>query len=252
MLVILDEVDHLLRQEGDGLLYQLLRIDEGRNEQGTLSIIIISQEPVLDMLEGAVISRFGQSNHVRLEAYGAEELTAIARQRAELACQHGSVSSEVLTLIGQAAAASGDARMAIELLEGAAKKSEAAGRNEIAAVHVQQLSVRRTDTVEPHIVNDLAQHVQLTLLALCRRLRRDAEVTSGDAERLYRVVCEEYEVKPRSHTTFWKHLKTLEQMGLIKARVAAKSQGRGRTQHLSMPHSLPRTLEKRLESALKQ
>ena len=102
MLLILDEVDHLLRREGDGLLYQLLRIDEGRAESGTLSMIIVSQEQVLDQFEGAVISRFGRSNHLALAPYDAAQLTAIATQRAALATKTGAVSEDVLRLIGDA------------------------------------------------------------------------------------------------------------------------------------------------------
>ena len=91
LILILDEVDHLLRADKGDLLYQLLRIDEGRESRGTISLIIISQEQVLDQLEGAVLSRFGRSNHIRLEPYGASELEAIAKQRATLACKEGTV-----------------------------------------------------------------------------------------------------------------------------------------------------------------
>jgi len=251
MLLILDEVDHLLRREGDGLLYQLLRIDEGRAESGTLSMIIVSQEQVLDQFEGAVISRFGRSNHLALAPYDAAQLTAIATQRAALATKTGAVSEDVLRLIGDAAANTGDARVAIEMLEVAVARAEKAGRAEVAAIDVQRGTAARTDTVEPGIVNELAQHEQLALLAVCRRLRRDAEVTTGDAEKLYHVVCEEFEEKPRSHTTFWKHLKRLEERGLIQSRAGTAATGRGRTQHISMPSSLPATLQKRLESTLK-
>ena len=47
LIVILDEVDHMLRKSGDDILYQLLRIDEDQEGKGTLSLILISQEQVL-------------------------------------------------------------------------------------------------------------------------------------------------------------------------------------------------------------
>ena len=203
MLLILDEVDHLLRREGDDPIYQLLRIDEGRKESGTLSLILISQEQILDQLEGAVISRFGRTNHLALKPYTAEQLTAIAAQRAALATRKDSITKEVLNLIGQAAADTGDARVAIELLEGAAKAAEKEGTAEVLPRHVQKRAAHRARPVEPSVIDELAQHEQLALLAICRRLRKDAEITTGDAEKLYHVVCEEFEVKPRSHTTFW-------------------------------------------------
>ena len=64
LIVVLDEVDHMLRRSGDELLYQLLRIDEDQEGTGTISLMLISQEQVLDVLETAAISKFGQSNHL--------------------------------------------------------------------------------------------------------------------------------------------------------------------------------------------
>jgi len=250
MLLVLDEVNHLLQREGDDLLYQLLRIDEGRDERGTLSLIIVSQEYVIDKLQGAVVSRFGRSNHLPLKPYDEKQLTAIAKQRSDIGCISGSVSEEILTLIGQAAADTGDARVAIELLEAAVVRAEKAGRNEIFAKDVQYTSAGRMSPVEPSVVDDMLEHERLVLLAVCRRLRRDPEISTGDAEQLYQVVCEEYETKPRSHTTFWKHLKSLEMRGLLESRTGTAKAGRGRTQHITMPHSLPRTLERRLEQTL--
>lgn len=250
LFLILDEVDHLLRADKGDLLYQLLRIDEGRQERGTISLMIISQEQVLDQLEGAILSRFGQSNHIRLEPYNSEDLAAIATQRAALSCHKGSVSDGVLRTIGQRAGELGDARVAIEMLEDSIRKAEMAGRDEVLADDVRFVAREVGRTVEPSIINDLSEHAKMILLALCRRLRREDEVTTGDAEKLYRVICEEYEAEPRSHTTFWKHLKALESAGLVESRTANRESGRGRTQHLSMPAALPGTLEKRIESSL--
>ncbi|MAE38380.1 MAG: hypothetical protein CL969_01940 [Euryarchaeota archaeon] len=252
LILILDEVDHLLRADKGDLLYQLLRIDEGRESRGTISLIIISQEQVLDQLESAVLSRFGRSNHIRLEPYNALELAAIAKQRASLACKEGTVSEGVLRTIGQRASETGDARVAIELLENSVKQAEKAGRAEVLANDVRWQAREIGRTVEPSVVDDLNRHAQMILLALCRRLRKEDEVTTGDSEKLYRVVCEEYEVEPRSHTTFWKHLKRLEALELIEARTDNRSEGRGRTQFLSMPAALPGSLEKRLENTIGQ
>jgi cell division control protein 6 len=250
LILILDEVDHLLRADKGDLLYQLLRIDEGRESRGTISLIIISQEQVLDQLESAVLSRFGRSNHIRLEPYNALELAAIAKQRASLACKEGTVSEGVLRTIGQRASETGDARVAIELLENSVKQAEKAGRAEVLANDVRWQAREIGRTVEPSVVDDLNRHAQMILLALCRRLRKEDEVTTGDSEKLYRVVCEEYEVEPRSHTTFWKHLKRLEALELIEARTDSRREGRGRTQFLSMPAALPGSLEKRLENTI--
>ena len=72
-------------------------------------------------------------------------------------------------------------------------------------------------------------------------------MTTGDAEGLYAVVCEEYEETRRSHTTLWKYLKELENRQLINTKISTVTDGRGRTTHLSMPHFLPSDIASRLE-----
>ena len=114
LIVVLDEVDHMLRRSGDDLLYQLLRIDEDQNGKGTLSLILVSQEQVLDVLETAVISRMGSTNHIRIKPYTVEGLEAIANQRATQGLVHGTWTTEILRLIAEKAAPTGDARRVIE------------------------------------------------------------------------------------------------------------------------------------------
>ena len=108
LIVVLDEVDHMLRRSGDDLLYQLLRIDEDQEGKGTMSLILISQEQVLDVLETAVISRMGASNHLRVSGYTADGLEAIAAQRAQLGLVLGTYTPEIILLISEKAAHTGD------------------------------------------------------------------------------------------------------------------------------------------------
>ena len=124
LIVVLDEVDHMLRRSGDELLYQLLRIDEDQDGTGTLSLILISQEQVLDVLETAVLSKFGQSNHLRIPSYTVDGLEAIARQRAELALVPGTWTDATVRLLAERAASGGDARRVIEYLSAAAERCE--------------------------------------------------------------------------------------------------------------------------------
>lgn len=251
-IIVLDEVDHLLRRSGDDVLYQLLRIDEGEETQGTLSLILISQEDVLNFLESAVISRFGRSNHLRLQSYNEQGLYKIAKQRAELALVPGSYGDEVLRLVAEASSAAGDARVAIEILEGAAKKCENAGRKEITIKDVNAIA-----NTQPQIIVDGAEletlpvHAMMILLAICRRLNKEGEISTGEAEKLYHVACEGYEVKARGHTTVWKYIKMMVDCNFIMSRNSSLKNKRGRTQFISMPHALPSDIAKRLELLIK-
>ena len=107
----------MLRKSGDDILYQLLWIDEDQEGKGTLSLILISQEQVLDVLETAVISRIGKTNLIKIPSYNEDELYDITMQRADLALVKGSYSEEIVRLPAQTSAPIGDARLAIELLK---------------------------------------------------------------------------------------------------------------------------------------
>ena len=249
MLLVLDEVSVLLLREGDNLLYQLLRIDEGRNESGTLSLILVSQEPIVHLFEAAVKSRFGQSNRVRLDSYDEKGLHAIVTQRSAASCRPGSIPDEALSRISGYAAGTGDARHAIELLQSSIRRAEKEGRNEITIEDIQP-STRLSASIEPDMVDGLTDQQKMALLALCRRLRRADTVTSGDAEKLYHVVCEEFDKERRGHTSFWGYIKRLEEIGFVSTQTGNALQGRGRTTLIRAMNILPATIEKRLEQEL--
>jgi cell division control protein 6 len=256
LIVVLDEVDHMLRRSGDELLYQLLRIDEDQEGTGTISLILISQEQVLDVLETAVLSKFGQSNHIRVPPYTVDGLEAIVRQRAELALVPGTWNDGILRLLAERAGDAGDARRVIEYLSSAAERAEFRQDGHVEqAITVEDLHAVNerlaSDTTQRlEVVDDLHPQAMMILLAMCRRLRTQESMTMGDVEQLYTVICEEYEQQPKSHTTLWKHVKTIEQEGIVATRVATVPGGRGRTTHLSMPHFLPTDLANRLELLL--
>ena len=247
LLLVLDEVDVLIRNDKGDLIYKLLRIDEGQNRQGSVSMILVSQDAsLIKLFEPAIISRLGESNMLTLSGYGERALSDIARQRYEEACRPGSVDDGALAKIGRFSAESGDARLAIELLEAAIIRVEKEGRGEVLAEDVRP-STLRAASVEPSQVDELGEHQKLVLLGICRRLKKADAVSSGDAQKLYNLVCEEFGIKPRSYTTFWKHLKRLESIGLIESRTANASVGRGRTQHITMTNTQPALLESRIE-----
>ena len=250
LLLTLDEVDVLIRNDKGDLIYKLLRIDEGQGQQGSLSMMLVSQDvSLIRLFEPAIISRLGESSMLVLGGYDELALTGIARQRYEEACRPGSVGDDILSKIGRFAAETGDARLAIELLETAIRRAEKEGRGEVLVDDVQPSTLRGA-SVEPSQVDNLGKHQKLVLLGICRRLKKADEISSGDAQKLYNLVCEEYETKPRSYTTFWKHLKELETLGLIESRTANAAVGRGRTQHITMTNTAPAALESRIESEI--
>ena len=251
LILILDEVDVLVRRDSSDLIYKLLRIDEDQEGDGSLSLILVSQDDTLfSLFEKAIKSRLGASNSIQLGPYSAIDLEGIARQRYDASCRPGAISDEVLTKIGVFAEESGgDARMAIELLDNSIRRAEMDGREKVLEEDVLPSEVR-SPSVEPSQIDKLNVHQRMVLLGICRRLKKEEEISSGDARKLYELVCEENNEEPRGYTTFWKYLKHLESQGLIVSRASSSLRGRGRTQYITMPNSVPAVIGDRIEKGL--
>ena len=128
--------------------------------------LLISQEQILDLLENAVISRLGRSNHIRIPPYDESGLLKIAMQRRDLGLVTGTCPEEILNLIAQASAPSGDARQAIELLEGAGKRAESSGRSMIEPKDVQKTVVTLPNNVDSMNIEEIPPHAMLILLGI--------------------------------------------------------------------------------------
>src|SRR2546426_6279506 len=116
LIVILDEIDALLKKSGPQLVYTFTRWSE-EGGRTTVSLLLISQKgDALDKLDAASRSTFRRGNELEFPRYTRAELWDIARLRADLAFHPGAVPDEVIDLVADLAAEDGDARRAIEIL----------------------------------------------------------------------------------------------------------------------------------------
>jgi len=251
LIVILDEVDALLKKSGPQLVYTFTRWTE-EGGRSTVSLILISQKAdALEKLDAASRSTFRHSNEVDFPKYARAELRAIAKFRAELAFHPATVSDEVLDLVADLAAEEGDARPVIELLLYAGLAAEDEGEEEVTAEHVR---IARGEVHASGIeerLDSLDPTRKLVLLAIARKAKKKVSVTTGEAEDAYGVVCEEFGEKRRGHTQFWKYLKELDALGLIDAKLSGEGVV-GKTTILSLTEIPAKTLVQQLEASLRK
>src|SRR5207237_1362102 len=75
LLVMLDEVDAVLETDGSNLVYDLTRFnDEVGPSWVGVSLLMISQENVLSLLDAAALSTFKQTNVLQVAPYPAQQL----------------------------------------------------------------------------------------------------------------------------------------------------------------------------------
>ncbi len=249
MFVVLDEADALIQRDGPELVFLLSRFDdESVNPVGSVSLILISQKNILELLDESALSTFKRSNRVRFPSYDKEEMKDILHYRSELALHPGTIEDDELELLSLIAAERGDARLGIELLEKSALLAEQRGENRIFP---EDIRTAKAD-VDPHMtgsrLNSINDHERMILLAAVQKLRNTSFVTTGELESHYSVLCENYGKSSLGHTQFWKYLNSLNAEGLLDTETA--SSGKGRTTRVSLNDIPADVLEKKLISLI--
>jgi len=219
LVVVLDEADVLLKKAGPDIIYKLTRFGEEKVESKELvSLMLVSQKNVFDMLDAASVSTFKRTNIVEFGKYSSEELRDIVAQRAALALHEGSIDSDSLDLISEVSSEWGDARFAIEILEKAGMLADEEGAGKVNVEHVRAAKAEAYSSITESKLQGLEKHQKLALLGIARASKGRAYITTRDAESAYAVACEEYEENPRAHTAFWGLMKDLDTLGIVSAK----------------------------------
>ena len=253
LLVILDEVDALLKTDGSSLVYDLTRFNsEAQGPTWTgVSVLMISQDNVLPLLDAAALSTFKQTNVYQFTKYASTNLEPIVKQRVEMAFNPGAVEPDTVTLVADIAAIEGNARLAIEVLQKSGSLADDQGKGRVGPDEVRAAKANVSSYITTPKLLQMPKHPLLVLLALARRLKHgDAYATTGAVESAYRVACEEFGEAPRAHTQFWKYLKQLEGAGFLLSRLSGKGQA-GTTQLLSIPDAPAKVVEAKVQELLR-
>ena len=255
MVLALDEFDSLIEQEGSEAVYKLTRLQEMRpgKPQRVSLISIIRDLKSTEKLDASAKSTL-QRNVIRLDRYGASQLTDILNDRVALAFEPSTVPEDVVDLVAELAVSeSGNARFAIELLWRAGKYADAENLGLVAAECVRQAISSIIPTIQRSELSSLGLHEKLFLLGAAR-VFKDSEktyATLSEIEEGYAVVCEEYGEQPKSHTQLWKYVQLFSALGILKSEVTA-AETRGRSTRVSLPSVPASELEKELSADLEK
>lgn len=250
LIIVLDEADMLLRKSGPDIVYRLSRFAEEKLDgRQMVSVLLISQKDIFNLMDAASISTFKRSNVVEFGKYSVDELTDIAGQRAGLALHEGAIDDDSIRLIADASSEFGDARFAIEILEKAGMIADEGGSDRIVPEYIRAAKAEAFSSITESKLLSLERHHRLALLAISRALKKQAYATTGEVEKAYEVACEEHGEKPRAHTAFWGYLKDLDDFGLISARKSGEGIP-GKTSVITIPDIPAGVLEDKLSDIL--
>ncbi len=247
VIVVLDEIDHLVKKSGDDVLYFLTRINE-QLMNSKLSVIGITNDlKFMEFLDARVKSSLGEEELV-FPPYNNKELEDILRKRAAEAFHEGALNDNVISLCAAIAARqNGDCRLALDLLLKAAEIAERRGEDMVTEEHVRLAQKEVEKNLAVDVIKTMPLHVKLVLAAIYVLTREKVKnLTTGLIYNKYVYLSKIMGIEPVTQRRVSDIINELDMLGLINARVV--SLGRyGRTKIIKLSVS-----SKSIEEGLKE
>jgi cell division control protein 6 len=238
-IVVLDEVDALVKERGDHLLYELTRINEFLRKSKVMIIGISNDLRLKEFLDSRVFSSLSEEEII-FGPYDASELHNILFERSKLSFHKDSLSEAALNVCSALAAAEhGDARRALDLLRVSGEVAERQGANTITEEHVREAEKHIEHNRVVEALKNLTLHSKLVLLSVYHL--RKPSATTGEIYDVYNELCGELGAGLLTQRRLGTLINELDAMGLLNAKVV--SMGRyGRTKKIRL--EIGRTLIK--------
>ena len=239
-VIVLDEIDHLVRKVGDDLLYNLTSLNSSLKKARACVIGISNDLKFTDFLDPRVRSRLGQLD-VLFKPYDAEQLQDILRQRAVQGLNEGVIGPGVIELCAALAAQEhGDARCALDLLRISAEKAEKEGKNTVNQNHVRVAQSQiEADQMTP-VISSLPSQQKLVLAAVLLNEQNGLRnVQTGQVYDIYRQACKHIRQNPLTQRRISGLISNLDMLGLVTARTVSKGRyGRSKEINSCIPANI--------------
>jgi archaeal cell division control protein 6 len=250
IILIMDEIDQLVRKAGDEIIYNLTRINSELKES-QLSIIGISNDLMFaNNLDPRVKSSLSEEEIV-FPPYNAMQIQDILKHRADHAFKKDTLEHGVIQkCAAYAAREHGDARRALELLRVAGEIAERQNQEKVVIANIDEAE----DKIERDRLIDMVRthpkQFQATLypiLLLGQSGKKD--IYTGDIYELYKDICEKIGLRPLTQRRVSDIIAELDMLGIINAKVVSKGRF-GRTREINI--SLSKTVEKKILTILQE
>ena len=232
LVIVLDEIDKLVKKSGDETLYNLTRINTDLKKSKVSMIGISNDLSFKDFLDPRVLSSLSEEELV-FPPYNAPQLCDILFQRAEIAFLEGALDDGVIPLCAALAAQEhGDARRALDLLRVSgeiADRDEAEGVTE-KHVKIAQAKIETDSMVECIATLPTQSKIVLYSMMLLDQMGQNI-FTSGEVSKIYKEIAPAMDLDILTHRRITDLISELNMLGVINTRVV--SRGRyGRTKEM--------------------
>ena len=232
-IVTLDEIDFLVKNHGDDLLYELTRANERIKEQ-FISILGISNDLTFkDYLDPRVLSSLSEEELV-FPPYTAEELKFILSERVKLGFQSNVFTNSALNLASALAAAEhGDARRAVDLVRVAGEISERNGLKLVDEPQIREALLKIDQDRLSDALKSLPLHSKLVVLSVA--LLKES-LSTGAVYSKYSSFCNSLGIAELTPRRISGLLNELSMLGILSASTTSMGrQGRSKRPKLLIP-----------------
>jgi len=253
LILVLDEIDQLVKKTGDEILYTLTRVN-AELKRTQVALIGISNDLIFaDNLEPRVKSSLSEEEII-FPPYNALQLQDILRSRAKVAFREGVLETGVVEKCAAFAAREhGDARRALELLRVAGELAERNGSVVVKMQYIDEAEEKiERERVFDIIIAQPKQH-QVALHALLSLFDRQKDaISTGEIYDRYKQHCARLGFRPLTQRRISDILAELDMLGIINAKVLSKGRyGRTREIRIAIADQMvtraKEVLEKELE-----
>lgn len=246
-IIVLDEIDTLVKKVGDDFLYNLSRADMELKKSHLTVIGITNDVGFKDYLDLRVKSSLSEEEII-FKPYNAMQLKDILLERSKHGFKENCVPESVLNKCAAIAAQEhGDARRALDLLRVAGEIAERTGDQYVDETHVdtaeQKIDLDRiTETVKAQ-----PRQSQTVLYAVIKLRERaanqkkwvDSRLLTGDVYSMYTGICNSVGMKALTQRRVSDLISELDMLGIIAAKVISNGRyGRTREIVLTMNESV--------------
>lgn len=223
MIIVLDEIDWLVKNSGDAVLYHLTRLNSELKKSRVSIIGITNDLKFMEYLDPRIKSGLGEEELV-FPPYTNKELEDILRKRAEMAFKEGVLEEGVIPLCAAIAARqNGDCRLALDLLLKAADIAEREGAVKVSEEHVRKAQQELEKNLVVATIKSMPLHVKLVLFAVytLQKKQRNKKIITGEIYETYREICRNLGITEVTQRRVSEILSELDMLGVINARVVS-------------------------------
>ena len=251
VLLVLDEVDQLIKRAGDNILYNLVRINEELKNSQIAIVGISNNIRFMEGIDTRVKSSLSEED-VFFFPYNALEIQAILKERASKAFKENVIDLGVIEkCAAYVAREHGDARKAIELLRVAGELAEREKGKIILTEHIDEAEEKLEREKIFDIIKKQPKQFQAVLFSILSSRDKHLPLYTGGVYTSYKNLCFKAGLRPLTQRRVSDILGEFELIGIINTKTISKGRyGRTREITLSVPSSVIPLTKKILEEEL--